>query len=325
MILPIIIIYFNLIQIYCIWPPAYKVNLKYEEEFVISELLQKSDIEDVYDDEEMIQNSDMKARLKKNANKYYGLHRQATRFNKRKDKIEGNDSNDISVNFVDKNPNISSVEKNEADNMPNYEYDNQYIDDEEKSNKTNSHKIEERSINDTAQSNYDYDVLKAQYEDSVNKAQNKNDTAKYQEVKEEESPAEAAKSLVTFEKRNCTEEEKKGFGIATLQCFWIKFHNKQTNQSKQSYVIKKALLIILIWIVVYLLIALPLWCQYGWCCCCCRCKFCQPRDEIEDIKRFFICNPPGVYHDEKDNTIKYQSTNHELYSQKKLEKAIQRL
>lgn len=62
----------------------------------------------------------------------------------------------------------------------------------------------------------------------------------------------------------------------------------------------------------------------GWCCCCCRCKFCNPRNEIDEVKTFCANNPVGVYH-EDGILVKYTPTAYESYAQKNLEKAIDRL
>lgn len=62
----------------------------------------------------------------------------------------------------------------------------------------------------------------------------------------------------------------------------------------------------------------------GWCCCCCRCKFCNPRKEIDEVKTFCANNPVGVYH-EDGVLVKYKPTAYESYAQKNLEKAIDRL
>lgn len=62
----------------------------------------------------------------------------------------------------------------------------------------------------------------------------------------------------------------------------------------------------------------------GWCCCCCRCKFCNPRNEIDEVKTFCANNPVGVYH-EDGVLVKYTPTAYESYAQKNLEKAIDRL
>ncbi|XP_030748168.1 uncharacterized protein LOC115876506 [Sitophilus oryzae] len=319
----------------CIWPPQYKIELKHEEEFVISELLQKSDVEDIYDEEEMMKEEDLKTfNLHENAGKYFRLHKQTKKINEKGTK-DVKRNVELEQKKIQSFPEFNPVEGEE---MPwiggmvgedkEIINDDQmvYFDDEAKSNQTNSLKHPKRSSeNDTASDDYNYDSLKAEYEDNVRKAENKKDTAKYKEVKEEESPKEAAESLVEFQPRNCTEEEKKGFGFATVKCFWREARHRSLNKDKKTYIMKKLLMIAMVWLIVYVIIAVPLWCQYGWCCCCCRCKFCQPRDQIEEIKTFFENNPPGTYHDEKGNLVKYKQTNYEVYAQKNLEKAILKL
>lgn len=59
----------------CIWLPDYEINLKQEEEFVISELLDRSDVQDIYDEEELIQEHELdKLRIPKpRPEKYFRL------------------------------------------------------------------------------------------------------------------------------------------------------------------------------------------------------------------------------------------------------------
>lgn len=59
----------------CIWLPDYKIDLKQEEEFVISELLDRSDVQDIYDEEELIQEHELdKLRMPKpKPEKYFML------------------------------------------------------------------------------------------------------------------------------------------------------------------------------------------------------------------------------------------------------------
>lgn len=59
----------------CIWLPDYKIDLKQEEEFVISELLDRSDVQDIYDEEELIQEHELeKLRMPKpRPEKYFRL------------------------------------------------------------------------------------------------------------------------------------------------------------------------------------------------------------------------------------------------------------
>ncbi|XP_050296334.1 uncharacterized protein LOC126736147 [Anthonomus grandis grandis] len=186
-------------------------------------------------------------------------------------------------------------------------------------------KVEKRRSAESNITDYDYDKLKKEYEDSLQKAENKKDAAKYKEVKEDESPQEAVQTLVEFKAKNCTEEEKTGLGVAAIRCFLTESQQKHLNKDQKFYMAKKVLLIALIWIIVYILIAVPLWCQYGWCCCCCRCKFCHPRELIEEVKTFYENNPAGVYVDDSGNIKKYKPSTYEIYAEKNLKKAIDRL
>lgn len=88
-----------------------------------------------------------------------------------------------------------------------------YFDDEAKSNKTASY-LGKREADKS--DDYNYDNLKAQYEDSVKKSESKNDTATYKEVKEEETPDEVVKNLVSVSGQNCSETEQSGIGT-TIQ------------------------------------------------------------------------------------------------------------
>ncbi|CAG9766399.1 unnamed protein product [Ceutorhynchus assimilis] len=243
-----------------IWLPEYKVNLKQEEEFVISETLEKSDVQDIYDEEEAIRQEDLKTlKLYENDKRYFGLHRMANLRNaglkrkeenlyfKRVDEFNPDmeESRPWIGGFVDKYNNIM---KNE---------DTLYFDDEAKNEKI----IKREAENDP--DDYNYANLKAQYDDSVKKAKQKNDTAKYKEVKEEESAAEAVKTLVDFKAKNCTEEEKSGLGVKAIKCFWLESKKKHMNKDQKFFMLKKVILIMIIWILIYACIAIPLWCQYG--------------------------------------------------------------
>lgn len=186
----------------CIWPPDYDVKLKSEEEFVISDPLDPSDTQDIYDEEELI---DQQEQRHQNApDKYFRLHSLARVKNaqqkpldlQRPQQIYPESNPDLEeskpwiAGFVDSN---SHIVQNE---------DTVYFDEEAKSNS-----VEKREAQNG--SDYDYGELKAQYEAAEKRA---NNSLKYSEVKEEESAAEAAKSLVDLTPRNCSAEETSGLG-----------------------------------------------------------------------------------------------------------------
>ncbi|CAB3248954.1 unnamed protein product [Arctia plantaginis] len=68
--------------------------------------------------------------------------------------------------------------------------------------------------------------------------------------------------------------------------------------------------IVRIWFLVYLIVAIPLWCTRGWCCCCLFCKFFKPRQTTEAAKKFLISNPPGIFKTKKGD-VHYDPTERE--------------
>lgn len=90
----------------------------------------------------------------------------------------------------------------------------------------------------------------------------------------------------------------------------------------------------------YIIIAIPCWCSkgklkknnknltyiqfLGWCCCCCRCKWCFPRQRIDEAKKFLADNPVGVYHDKDGKKIEFKTTIYEKYAFAQLEKALKK-
>lgn len=62
---------------FCFWPPPYKVDLNYEETFVIDEHLEKKDVEDVYEEEELLKKEDMQSlNIKPDDEKYFRIHQE---------------------------------------------------------------------------------------------------------------------------------------------------------------------------------------------------------------------------------------------------------
>lgn len=155
-----------------------------------------------------------------------------------------------------------------------------YFDDEAKSNKTASY-LGKREADKS--DDYNYDNLKAQYEDSVKKSESKNNTATYKEVKEDETPDEVVKNLVSVSAQNCSEtDEQSGIGttnnpdhsvkinpitstgLGAIKCLLTNTNQNLPNKTAKLRLLKKLGLIAVIWLIVYTLIAVPLWCQYGY-------------------------------------------------------------
>ncbi|XP_060518717.1 uncharacterized protein LOC132697329 [Cylas formicarius] len=198
-----------------------------------------------------------------------------------------------------------------------------YLDDDAKSNKTLSAKrLQKRGEYDNDSLSYDYEGFKAEYEQEIKEMAKKNDTLKYSEIKEEETPNEAVKTLIDFSAKNCTSDDLKSMSINSARCLWLEMKKPHFDKRERLNLLEKLAKLVAIWFIIYLLIALPLWCQYGWCCCCCRCKFCRPLEQIDEVKTFFENNPVGVFRDETGKVFAYEPTDYEKYAQKKLQKAI---
>ncbi|XP_057660856.1 uncharacterized protein LOC130896645 isoform X2 [Diorhabda carinulata] len=277
--------------------------------------LERSELKDVYDEEEMIKKEEIKKlNVQSDADKYYNLHRNQKNYEKPTIKFESRKKRVYEEFNADKE--YEEPFKGEFSNKD----DVIYFDVEAIGLPSMKRKRSEYKNN--SDENYDYLKLQAEFDKQIKEVVKSNDTLNYTDVKEEESVKDILKELVEIKKpRNCTEEERKGIGLAAVECLWSDLQKPKL----KSHVLERILRIVLIWICVYLVIALPCWCQYGWCCCCFTCKFCKPRESIEEVKQFFAQNPPGTFHDKDGNVIKYTPTKYEKYAQKKLENQLRNL
>lgn len=115
-----------------------------------------------------------------------------------------------------------------------------------------------------SENDYDYNSLESEYKKELKNVINSNDTLNHTEAKEEELMKEAVNKLVDFKEtpRNCTEEEKKGIGIGAVECFWLDLQ-KPTSKDEKIKIFERIGRLVLIWFCVYLVIAIPCWCQRG--------------------------------------------------------------
>ncbi|XP_018333335.1 uncharacterized protein LOC108742568 [Agrilus planipennis] len=323
------------------WPLAYDVDLYENETFEIAEDI-ASDMKSLTGDEdEMIRQIEIKLLgFTQNSNQYYFLHRLIKRNNKKLKKFK------YKMDNTTENQQI--IVKTEEVTEPNYILDDSqpwiggFVDKEGhlKSNKViiSQQNDTERIISkrddllkleDTKtfeeQPFYDYQVLKNEYKDEMEKEKKTNQTFNYTEIKEDETMKEAAKSMIEFKKpKNCTNEEQMGIGYGTLVCFLqdLKGPESRKTVTLLTYRITQILIVLLI---LYMVIAFPCWCQRGWCCCCFRCKFCKPVLRIHKARQFLAKNPLGIYHTKDNKKIVYKPTYQEEYVYKQLHKALMKI
>ncbi|XP_050508625.1 uncharacterized protein LOC126885875 isoform X2 [Diabrotica virgifera virgifera] len=230
------------------------------------------------------------------------------------------------ANIRKNNDNVLNVKKNRIFES-NPEKEENYVKEDdivyfENSDQSSSSKRKRSDSNKNESVNYDYESLKAEFKNEVQDAIRSNETLNYTTVREDEGIKDSFKSLIGQKMtRNCTEEERKGIGLIAVKCIWDDINKPKLGTPWLDLILR----IILIWIGVYIIIAVPCWCQYGWCCCCCRCKFCKPQEQIEDAKQFFAQNPPGTFHDKDGNVVYYTPTLYEKYAQKELEDQLKNM
>lgn len=293
-------------EAWSIWPPPYQVDLKHEEIFVVDEPLEKEEIQEVYNEEIINDNDIEQLKLDSIKSKFYGLHNT---FKLQKENIYQSKFERKRRVYEESYP---------AHEDPFYAG---YLDETGKSLLNGELRKRENDKENTDEA-YEYKDLKQEFEVNLKKEEKSNESLIYTETTIESAPKGLMKSLISAEDNstlNCTESRK--LGLEYAQCL-ISDLGKPKLRSK---VIDKVLRIFIIILIVYIVIALPLWCQYGWCCCCCRCRFCRPLEEIDEVKKFFVVNPVGVYHDKEGRKHEYSASLYEKYSQKKLSKALQSL
>ncbi|PZC75495.1 hypothetical protein B5X24_HaOG206036 [Helicoverpa armigera] len=118
---------------------------------------------------------------------------------------------------------------------------------------------------------------------------------------------------------NCSEE--RGIGIEALKCLYEDYMEQRQSMNE---VLARFWSIFGVWIIVYLVIAIPLWCTRGWCCCCLRCKFFKPRQTIEEAKKYVVLYPPGIFKT-KSGIIYYEPTERERECYEEFEHFIKTL
>lgn len=128
----------------------------------------------------------------------------------------------------------------------------------------NDAKANDAKANNT-DADYDYESFKADYEMEVKEAVKSNNTFSY---KEEDSLAERTlndglKYFFDFKRpRNCTREEALHYGIKAMKCVIHDYEESHTNQDKLK-VGWKLMRIVRFWMIIYIIIAVPLYCKIG--------------------------------------------------------------
>ncbi|XP_053986082.1 uncharacterized protein LOC128880245 isoform X1 [Hylaeus volcanicus] len=178
---------------------------------------------------------------------------------------------------------------------------------------------------------YDYEKFKKEYDEQIARYTTTDKISNYtngntsEETQRKKYPAETLQKLFDF--KNCTEASKK-FGIKAIDCL-VDNYERQKPALKKS--VQKVWLMIRVWFLIYICLAIPCWCQKGWCCWCFRCKVCFPRTRILFAKQYYALNPPGVLakevkkKEEAQQFITYEPTEFEEDAFEQFETAIRNI
>ncbi|XP_044744680.1 uncharacterized protein LOC123306647 [Coccinella septempunctata] len=319
-------------RVKCFWPPPYTIDLHDEGTFEISEDLDTKMDKIVEDEDEMIADKELsRLQFNKNPHKFVRLHQAVDGIEKnaeREDDLLNNSFNISEENFYKEytDERITTNLSYSLKANPNVDYHNNMTKNfaisniEEKRQVNESYTKYRRSEENTSDNaDYNYEDMKRKFEEKIE--EERRTEVKYTELKEYEDMEDSLKTIWRKkEEINCTIAEMKNINGKALLCLL-----KEPSKNKASKFFTRLGKILVIWFIVYVIIAVPMWCTRGWCCCCCRCKFCRPRNRIEWIKEYFMQNPVGVVHDDYGNRIEYHPTKYEKYYYSNLEKELKKL
>ncbi|XP_011152324.1 uncharacterized protein LOC105190970 isoform X2 [Harpegnathos saltator] len=179
---------------------------------------------------------------------------------------------------------------------------------------------------------YDYETLKLEYEQQLEYGMKHGKVLNYTEKKEpKDTPREALKRIMGMKQaKNCTKEEISQIGIKAIECLAYDYQHAR-DMATAGKILSRTWLVLRVWLLIYICLAIPCWCQRGWCCWCFRCKFCLPRKRILFAKQYYTMNPPGTlvrnFKKEKDvqEPIKYEATEEEHNAYRTFEAAIKNI
>ncbi|XP_049826513.1 uncharacterized protein LOC109598173 [Aethina tumida] len=286
-------------------PVPQSINLDDSNDFEVMDTIPDEEMKDVYDEEEMVKLNDKLEEKSKNLGAYYRIHQIAKRRNEGK-----------KVTIDEQSAQLEKFESNPDMEEP-IPWKARLTDLDSELHRSRN-KLHRRSEN-ASDVNLDYAELEREYKAQLRKKAHSNNTVNATEIKEDESLKDALGTLVDFKKsKNCTDEERKGIGFKSIMCYINEPENQDNRLSTKIFYLSLVIL------AAYIIIAIPCWCSKGWCCCCCRCKWCFPRQRIDEAKKFLADNPVGVYHDKDGKKIEFKTTIYEKYAFAQLEKALKK-
>lgn len=113
---------------------------------------------------------------------------------------------------------------------------------------------------------YDYEKLKVEYEQQLEYSVRSGKTLNYTETKEEaaeDTPRKALKRIMDLKRpENCTREELSQIGIKALECL-AHDYRRAKDVATVRRLLSRTWLVLRVWLLIYVCLAIPCWCQRG--------------------------------------------------------------
>lgn len=111
---------------------------------------------------------------------------------------------------------------------------------------------------------YDYEIFRSEYYEEMESLKSDNKTLNYTDNgAPEESGEDALKKIVDFKvPKNCTKEELTQFGAKALECLAFDYKNAKSEKNLKK-ILSRTWIVLRVWVCIYLVIAVPCWCQKG--------------------------------------------------------------
>ncbi|XP_073950566.1 uncharacterized protein [Choristoneura fumiferana] len=139
--------------------------------------------------------------------------------------------------------------------------------------------------------------------------------------------AEAIREEMSNETYHVVKIDSNGTGLMqrlkSIATFNIKLEKLNHRQARQV-IAKRIWNISQIWLLIYVVVAIPIWCTLGWCCCCLYCKCFKAHETINNARIYLRLNPPGVLRD-KSGDIVYEPSDKEKETYEELDHLIKTL
>ncbi|XP_014258870.1 uncharacterized protein LOC106672179 [Cimex lectularius] len=165
------------------------------------------------------------------------------------------------------------------------------------------------------ETNYDYEALKDEYL-TIEEVEKNIDRLNNASGRIQARVPQVLHEIVDVSMpKNCSYEEDTNYGIQAIRCVMSEAAQSGLTKGVRRHAIR----LVLFWLIVYAVIAIPLWLVKGWCCCCCRCKICFPELIAEEVKTYIVRNPPGVITLANGKTKKYPAQIYEIDMFRELE------